>query len=668
MHAQVARDTITSRVQLDEVIVFSTKETTPREQLPVALSALPASLLECEGTSSLKQLAARVPNFYMPDYGSKLNSPVYIRGIGTRTGAPAVGLYVDGVPYLEAASFDFHLLDVERVEILRGPQGTLYGRNTMAGIIDVTTRSPLRHQGTTARLQAGNYRRLEASVSHDARPWTRAGFSVAVNHLRDGGYATNLHDGTPSGKREETAARARLLLEHGARSRSDVHARFEHDRQRGYPYGKIDNGKTGPVNHDEPASYTRRLLSTGYAFSRRAEGHDLRAVTGYQYLDDRQAVDQDFSPAPVYFATQKQVQHMLSQEIILRSRLQGDYRHVSGLFAFAQRVDKTIDVFIRSNGMHDSRHDDQRAGGLALYHQSTLDNLLLPGLTLSVGARLDREIARQRYTTAAASRVAWLHSFEILPKATLRYQRARQSAYFSVARGHKTGGFNVSFNTPDEQTFDPEYSWNYETGIRLAAPRVSAAVTLFYIDWRNQQITRVIALNAGGNGSQIRNAGRSSSKGVELSVTATPARHLDLTLDYGYTDARFKEYLYDPYAPGTSGRYDGNRVPLVPRQTLSAAAAYRLLFPAGWLDDLTLNARYNGTGKTFWQETNASARPYFATLHAGLSAAKGPFELAFRLDNIFNKRPDVYQFAVGSDSYAQRGRPFTATVELKINL
>ena len=93
----------------------------------------------------------------MPDYGSKLTSPVYIRGIGSRINSPSVGIYVDDVPYFEKAAFDFDFFDIDRVEVLRGPQGTLYGRNTMGGIINVFTKSPLTEKGSKIKLSAGNY-------------------------------------------------------------------------------------------------------------------------------------------------------------------------------------------------------------------------------------------------------------------------------------------------------------------------------------------------------------------------------------------------------------------------------------------------------------------------------------------------------------------------------
>lgn len=106
---------------------------------------------------ALKDISSFVPNLYMPDYGAKLTSAIYIRGIGARSSGQSVGLYVDNVPYLDKSTFDFELTDIQRIEVLRGPQGTLYGRNAMGGIVNIYTISPFDYQGKKLSLSAGSY-------------------------------------------------------------------------------------------------------------------------------------------------------------------------------------------------------------------------------------------------------------------------------------------------------------------------------------------------------------------------------------------------------------------------------------------------------------------------------------------------------------------------------
>ena len=122
-------------VELESFEIKASKEKNVLQELPMAASVLKGRHVEQQEINSLTELSSRVPNLFMPDYGSKLTSPIYIRGIGSRINSPSVGLYVDNVPYFEKAAFNFEFFDIERIEILRGPQGTLYGRNTMGGII-----------------------------------------------------------------------------------------------------------------------------------------------------------------------------------------------------------------------------------------------------------------------------------------------------------------------------------------------------------------------------------------------------------------------------------------------------------------------------------------------------------------------------------------------------
>ena len=125
-------------VDIEEVVVIATpKENRKLRDLPVAATVLSQENMRANQVNSVKNLTGIVPNLFIPDYGSKLTTSIYIRGIGSRINTPSVGLYVDNIPYIDKSAFDFNYADIERIDILRGPQGTLYGRNTMGGLIKV---------------------------------------------------------------------------------------------------------------------------------------------------------------------------------------------------------------------------------------------------------------------------------------------------------------------------------------------------------------------------------------------------------------------------------------------------------------------------------------------------------------------------------------------------
>ncbi|WP_346855945.1 Plug domain-containing protein [uncultured Draconibacterium sp.] len=151
---------------IDEVTVKSPKEMPQVREVPASISLISARMLENNEIKSISDISSTVPNFFMIDYGSKLQSPVFIRGIGSRLGAPSVGLYVDNIPFSEKTTFGFDFFDIERIEVLRGPQGTLYGRNSMGGTINIFSKSPLYYDETNISVAAGNYGYFNGNINH----------------------------------------------------------------------------------------------------------------------------------------------------------------------------------------------------------------------------------------------------------------------------------------------------------------------------------------------------------------------------------------------------------------------------------------------------------------------------------------------------------------------
>ena len=187
----------TKVIDIEEVVVIaSPKETGKLRELPTAVSLLSQKDMQANQITTLKNVSSLVPNFFMPDYGSRLTSAIYIRGIGSRINTPAVGLYVDNIPYIDKSAFDFNFYDIERIDILRGPQGTLYGRNTMGGLIKVHTRSPFSYQGTDVKLSYGtksNYR--SASLTHYHRWSDCFAFSAGGYYEGSDGFFRNSLNG-----------------------------------------------------------------------------------------------------------------------------------------------------------------------------------------------------------------------------------------------------------------------------------------------------------------------------------------------------------------------------------------------------------------------------------------------------------------------------------------
>ena len=187
-----AADTV---IVVDKVQVTAIKQGLVLRSQPVAASIVGSRAIERRHIGALKNLSQTVPNFHVPDYGSRMTSSIYVRGLGARIDQPVIGLNIDNVPVLNKDNFDTELADAERIEVLRGPQSTLYGRNTMGGVVNVYTLSPLAYQGVrlTAEYGNGDSYRFRASSYYKLSP--DLGMAVTGYYTHTGGFFDNQYTG-----------------------------------------------------------------------------------------------------------------------------------------------------------------------------------------------------------------------------------------------------------------------------------------------------------------------------------------------------------------------------------------------------------------------------------------------------------------------------------------
>lgn len=666
LHAEEA-DTarISNQVDLGEVVVQSFKQERSLNTAPLAASSVNGTMLRNREVTSIKDVSSLIPNLFIPDYGSKLTSPVYIRGIGSRINAPSVGLYIDGMPFFEKSAFDFDFSEIDQIEVLRGPQGTLYGRNTMGGIINVYTKSPRKYKGTNLRFTAGNYNNLKGSVSHYGKISDRVAFAASGDVVNSGGYFTNQYTGEKADDLFAASGRVRLEWDVTDQLTLKLISNLDHTDQGGYPYAPFDSIKQAAkeVNYNAYSSYKRLISTSGLNLEYRTDLFHINSQTSYQYLSDNQKIDQDFSPADLYFVTQKQKQSMLSEELNIKSNRGGRYKWLFGAFGFYQGVDNTVMMDYRVQKFLTRKEYDMPTYGVAFYHQSTFDDLLIDGLSLTLGLRYDYEHAENDYVAFRTKETATqetdrfdtdLSFSQLTPKVALQYTfPTGQMLYGTVTKGYKTGGFNTSFDTEADRTFDPEYSWNYELGTKLdiIGSYLSAELALFYIDWRKQQIYQPIA---NGQGSMLKNAGKSESKGVEASLRGRPFNGFLWQVHYGYTHATFREYKRSATLD-----YSGNYLPMVPNNTLTLSTDYTLSSVFNIIDRVTFSLGYTATGKLYWAEDNKASQPWYGLLNGKVTVSQGIASVSFWAKNITNTDYTAFYFEALGSSFAQKGKPFT---------
>jgi iron complex outermembrane recepter protein len=660
--------------ELQEIVIKASKDNVTHKTIPASVSVIPSELIKESEIRSLNDLSGTAPNFYMPDYGSKLTSPVYIRGIGSRINSPSVGLYVDYVPYFEKAAFDFDFFDIRRIEVLRGPQGTLFGRNTMGGIVNIVTTSPMDYQGSHINLTGATYGSYSVSAGHYGKAGSRLGYSIALNALHNDGFYTNIFTGNKVDKLNSYGFRNRLIYELSDRFTVENIAGFESSSQGGYPYALFnDTLKTAKeINYNHYSSYERKLFSDALLLRYNTGNFEIMSTTSYQYLDDSQKIDQDFTPASLFFVVMDSKQHMFSQEIVARSSGNSNYKWLFGAYAFTQLFDNAVNVEAFAQNMDYLKTYDHKIRGAALFHQSSISDFPVKNMTLTAGIRADTEgdqldffydrTLAGNYSVMDDTIYPQLNSLEILPRFAVNYKLGTNNLYIVIARGYKTGGFNSTFERPEDLTFDPEYSWNYEAGIKTSVLKnlIYADLSVFYIDWKNQQIYQPVIPS--GRGSMLKNAGHSVSKGAEASLKLNPVKGFDLSLSYGYTDARFIKYdLNDQVS------YDGKFLPYVPMHTFSAQAGKTIeIKNSNLADRVRFSAMYRGAGKIYWKEENIDNQPFYGLLDAKISFSRKWLQFDVWAKNLLNTDYNAFFFEAQRVKYLQTGKPAQAGVNLSV--
>jgi iron complex outermembrane recepter protein len=657
-------------MELDEVVIKASKDNVTHKTIPASVSVISSDIIEGNEIKTLNEVTGTVPNFFMPDYGSKLTSPVYIRGIGSRINSPSVGLYVDYVPYFEKAAFDFDFFDIKSIEVLRGPQGTLFGRNTMGGIVNIVTTSPLDYQGNHINLSAGNYGTYSLNGGHYGKTGKLA-YSLALNMLHNDGFYTNEYSGSKVDKLNSYGFRNRIIYELSDRFSIENIAGFESSKQGGYPYAVFNDSLKSAerINYNQYSSYDRNLFSDALLLRYTGNNFELMSTSSYQYLADLQNIDQDFTVDSLFFISQRQNQNMVSQEVVARSSGNQVYKWLFGGYAWFQEFNNAVNVDAWAQKMDYLKKYDHKISGGALFHQSSISPF--SNLTLTAGIRIDFEkdvmdyyydrTLRGNYAVLADTIYPSLVSMEIIPRVAASYRFKKSNFYVVAARGYKTGGFNSTFERPEDLTFDPEYSWNYETGVKTSFFNNSlyADFAVFYIDWKNQQIYQTVP---SGRGSMLKNAGHSVSKGTEISLRATPLKGFEFMLSYGYTEAKFISYNLND-----SVNYNNNFLPYVPRHTVSFQASKSLnIKNSGILDKIKISALYRGAGEIFWNEENSASQPYYSLVDAKISFIRKALQLDLWTKNMLNTDYSSFYFEALGKKYVQTGKPAQIGMNLSI--
>jgi iron complex outermembrane receptor protein len=551
------------RIVLPDVTVVAQKEPAKVQTLPVSVTAITAEMLQRAGVSIISDAAVSAPNVVFTEFTARKLSNARFRGVGASPANPSVTTFLDGVPQLNGNTSSLGLLDVEQIEFVRGPQSSLFGRNTLGGLVNVSSARPSL-SAWTGRVVApfGNFGSREVRASASGPLASTVGVSLAIGHDERDGFTTNSITGHKVDNRDSTFGKAQLLWTPSHQWETRLIVSGERDRDGDYALHDLAALRSNPFTVARDfEGFQHRNVGTGTLVVRRVgERFSATSTTGIVHWKTVDSTDLDYSPLPFILRDNTEKATQFTQEFRLSSapvRLSNNASLAwqAGVFGFTQDYEEdainTYSAFVLSQFLPFPIRQHTPKGtiddfGLAAFGQTTLT--FNNRFDVTLGARADRERKTadlRTYFDPAIAAEATVNAEKkwtnVSPSASLAYRMSdNHMLYASGSRGFKAGGFNPAA-PPGSSTYDEEHTWNAEGGLKSmwASGRVRANAALFYIDWTDLQLN--LPIPGGGGQFYISNVGGATSRGIELELAARAANGVDLFGTFGYTRARFSD-------------------------------------------------------------------------------------------------------------------------------
>ncbi len=617
----VAARAESGRPELEEIVVTAQRRESDLQSIPAAVSAVSSADLDAAGVVRVDNLANSVPNLFI-DAGSGLRaSVVSVRGISSNPNNPgvdpAVGVFVDGVYQGRPTTLNSSLYDLERVEFLRGPQGALYGKNTIAGAINFITRLPTAEPSGDVRLGFGSdnqqlaYAALSGPLGSD-----RLEARLSGSYQKHDGYMKNLATGHDVDDADALAGR--LVVTFAATDQLKFTLRADSARDRTlsaaseiYLNGVFEGSPLADAHPDD-----RRIANDRDPKSNRDQSDAslqidwdtalgrITSLSAFGHFKWHNMNDNDFTVLNMLSSGIDEDFDQFSQELRLVSARYGGFDYVAGLYFEDQKLDTTSTAIVGPDlgiypeevkGIIFGKVDAQ---SWAAYAQGTYR--FSDAWSLSGGLRYSNDQKDVTHSTIGDPFELLLPTYperklsrsdsETSPSLSINWTpTAGLLGYLSYSHGFKAGGFNVFSITPtDDARYDPEKVDSYELGLKstLLDGAARLNVALFSLDYKDLQVNQLV-LVGGVPRFQTSNAATAESKGAEVEFQWQATEGLLLSASYGYTDANFKSFKN---ANSAGDDYSGNVLPYAAKNSIHAAATYAA--PIG--GSLTLQGRVEG--------------------------------------------------------------------------
>jgi iron complex outermembrane receptor protein len=701
---------------IENIVVTARRREESLQNVPVAISALSADQLQSQNVTTLEDMTAHVPNIKV-NAGRATSSTInaYIRGVGQNDPLwgfePGVGIYLDDVYVARPQGALLDVYDVERIEVLRGPQGTLYGKNTIAGAIKYVTRDIVGDPSLTAAVTGGSYNQMDAKIGGSipvvadhfylggAVAWLqRDGYGQIVN---DGSTRLNTRVGEDVSDKDVLAARVNATFLWGNDSKLRILGDLIQDDSNAAGGQRLNNvvqpalddrydQRTDmPVDQDKfkakgiSATYTQGL----------GNSLDLKIVGAYRKGDGRQFIDFEELSANLFQVPALYSDDQTSGEAQLTYT--GDkVKGVAGVYYFTGSASGAFDASLGALNLTSLTKGNVDTDSIAVYFDTTW--ALTDRLNLNIGARWNQDdkdatVFVQQYIGRLASNATLFDQnnvpagfiaagapqtnysnsrkfSDVSPRLGFDFKLADEVlAYVSYSQGFKSGGFdmrgNEAANPATRDGYDSETADNYELGLKstLFDDHLQVNLTAFYTPYKDVQITTQEFQIVGGvptNVTAVLNAGKQLNKGAELESIWRPMAALTFVLNVGWLDSKFEDFFVGctPAQAGCRVNASAFNEPInAPEWTTFLGANYEWQLGSG---DLSAHAGYQYRSKTKVATTSTlpvntiTDQPAYDILDAGVAytTASKAWRFAVEGKNILDEEYRVagYEFGAGT--------------------
>lgn len=649
---------------LEEIIVTANKRSQNMQDVAISVTAFTAQALKDQGVNRIEDFADFIPNVHYNVGTSIRNTEITIRGITSDANSigveQAAGVYVDGIYMGRPTMINVGIFDVERVEVLRGPQGTLYGKNTIAGAINFISKKPTNELEGEALLSYGNYNRFVAyGMLNIPLEDGKSALRISAQTEQRDGYFTNLAG--------PDLVDANNYNVHGALSFTPtenlfIYLRGDYARDRtfdgaselavvsplysGAPFNVTpgtelyvpDDGFDRIVSEDDPSVQDRDVWGTSLEVNWTLEnGGTVTSMTAYRGFSWDNFQSADNSPFDIFGTGIKENQDQVSQEIRYVSPESETLDYVAGLYYFRMNLDAVPTVSIGEDVLSlfgaplgsfvggdtakllpEIETESYAAFAQATYHVNEK-------FDITVGARYTYESKDIKFTTEADDLFAAAAGFNFVPfvaeksfdrsdsvftgNVNLNYKPSDDVlVYASYARGFKAGGYNAfDFDLANDDgsapEFQPEFADSFEIGLKTTFMDGKARlnVAAFYVDYKDLQVVQRLELPNQPIVFKTSNAAKAKNKGFEIDLVTFPAEGLQISAGLGYTDATYSDFVADVLG-GQDGDFTGNDLVSSPDFTGNIVAQYLIPVTDDW--EMRVRGEYAYRGSTFSDQEN----------------------------------------------------------------